>query len=117
MLDEEERKGLTERAKSVVQKGDGRKWIDEDKGMFEYPYKTTLVSGERDRFLFEACARYLIILPSALEGRRETTVGMKGIEILGAAAASGEQYCNSNVYNTYRVNSFIGRRLSPPRKS
>lgn len=44
MLSEEEREGLTEEARKVVQKGEGKVWIDEAKGVFEYPYRTTLVS-------------------------------------------------------------------------
>lgn len=27
----------------IVDRGDGRKWIDEEKGVFEYPYKTYVV--------------------------------------------------------------------------
>jgi hypothetical protein len=29
--------------KNIVERGDGKQWIDEDHGLFEYPYQTLLV--------------------------------------------------------------------------
>lgn len=43
MLSEEERAGLVKQLKEIVEKGEGKKWIKEDEGVFEYPYLTTLV--------------------------------------------------------------------------
>jgi hypothetical protein len=31
----------------IVNRGDGKQWIDEDKGLFEYPYRTLVVVFER----------------------------------------------------------------------
>ena len=33
--------------KEIIDRGDGRRWIDEDKGFFEYPYKTLVVVFQR----------------------------------------------------------------------
>ncbi|KAI0256831.1 S-adenosyl-L-methionine-dependent methyltransferase [Lactifluus subvellereus] len=33
--------------KEIIDRGDGRRWIDEDKGFFEYPYKTLVVVFHR----------------------------------------------------------------------
>lgn len=35
--------GITE----IVDRGDGKQWIDEDKGLFEYPYRTLVVVFQR----------------------------------------------------------------------
>ena len=35
--------GITE----IVDRGDGKQWIDEDKGLFEYPYSTRVVVFQR----------------------------------------------------------------------
>lgn len=39
-----ERKKAEEALMGIVRKGDGMVWIDEEKGVFEYPYKTLLVT-------------------------------------------------------------------------
>jgi hypothetical protein len=31
----------------IVQRGDGKQWIDKDKGLFEYPYRTLVVVFQR----------------------------------------------------------------------
>ena len=31
----------------IINRGDGKQWIDEDKGFFEYPYKTLVVVFQR----------------------------------------------------------------------
>jgi len=31
----------------IVQRGDGKRWIDKDKGLFEYPYRTLVVVFQR----------------------------------------------------------------------
>jgi len=31
----------------IVQRGDDKQWIDEDKGLFEYPYTTLVVVFQR----------------------------------------------------------------------
>ncbi|GAA5888259.1 hypothetical protein JCM5296_000250 [Sporobolomyces johnsonii] len=41
-LSEEEQAKVIKEVEAVVQKGDGRKWIKEDEGIFEYPYNTDL---------------------------------------------------------------------------
>lgn len=33
--------------KAILEKGEGRKWIDESQGIFEYPYKTWVVIVRR----------------------------------------------------------------------
>ncbi|TFY77171.1 hypothetical protein EWM64_g6843 [Hericium alpestre] len=38
---------LTEDIKEIVERGDGKKWIDESQGIFEYPYKTYAVVLKR----------------------------------------------------------------------
>ena len=34
---------LRDEIRAVLERGDGKKWVDEDKGIFEYPYKTYVV--------------------------------------------------------------------------
>ncbi|GAA5850330.1 hypothetical protein JCM8547_001834 [Rhodosporidiobolus lusitaniae] len=41
-LSEEQRKEVERKCREIVKKGDGKKWIEEEKGVFEYPYKTDL---------------------------------------------------------------------------
>lgn len=31
----------------IVQRGDEKQWVDEDKGLFEYPYRTLVVVFQR----------------------------------------------------------------------
>jgi hypothetical protein len=33
--------------KNIVERGDGKQWIDEDQGFFEYPYQTLVVIFQR----------------------------------------------------------------------
>jgi hypothetical protein len=33
--------------KNIVERGDGKQWIDEDQGFFEYPYQTLVVVFQR----------------------------------------------------------------------
>ena len=40
---DEVKKKAEETVKEIVEKGDGLKWIDQEKGVFEYPYKTQVV--------------------------------------------------------------------------
>ncbi len=35
--------GITE----IVDRGDGKQWVDGDKGLFEYPYRTLVVVFQR----------------------------------------------------------------------
>ncbi|KAL1708260.1 S-adenosyl-L-methionine-dependent methyltransferase [Schizophyllum commune] len=44
-LPEDERAEVVKDVRAILEKGEGRKWIDEAKGVFEYPYKATVVVG------------------------------------------------------------------------
>ncbi|KZT52479.1 S-adenosyl-L-methionine-dependent methyltransferase [Calocera cornea HHB12733] len=39
-----EREEITRRIEEVVDRGEGRKWIDEKQGVFEWPYKTCIIT-------------------------------------------------------------------------
>lgn len=40
VLDEDETKGLVQRLEAVLEKGEEMVWVDQEKGVFEYPYDT-----------------------------------------------------------------------------
>ena len=40
---DEERAKILNSVSSIVEKGDGKVWVDKEKGIFEYPYTTTVV--------------------------------------------------------------------------
>lgn len=44
VLDTEEKNKVLERVKAIVEKGEGKIWIDQSRGTFQYPYQT-LVSA------------------------------------------------------------------------
>ncbi|GAA5948181.1 hypothetical protein JCM10213_007056 [Rhodosporidiobolus nylandii] len=46
-LSDEEKKGVEEKVREVVRQGEGKKWIKEEEGTFEYPYKTDLFVTRR----------------------------------------------------------------------
>lgn len=46
-LSDAERDTLGNEIREVVRKGDGKRWIDKDQGVFEYDYKTDLVLAQR----------------------------------------------------------------------
>ncbi|KAG8996041.1 hypothetical protein FRB94_008591 [Tulasnella sp. JGI-2019a] len=43
ILHEDEKVKLRQQITAVVERGEGRKWIDQDKGIFEYPHKNLVV--------------------------------------------------------------------------
>lgn len=43
MQSEEGKQKAAATVKEIVARGDGMKWIDQEKGVFEYPYKTQVV--------------------------------------------------------------------------
>ncbi|TFK76399.1 S-adenosyl-L-methionine-dependent methyltransferase [Pluteus cervinus] len=47
VLPEEEKLQVQDNVRTIVGRGDGKIWIDEDKGVFEYPYKTWVVLAHR----------------------------------------------------------------------
>jgi ligand-binding sensor domain-containing protein len=48
LLAEEDRKKVEQDVQIIVENGDDKIWIDEAKGIFEYPYKTyVVVMGRR----------------------------------------------------------------------
>jgi len=47
VLPENEKNGVKEDVKKIVERGDGKTWIDEKAGVFQYPYKTTVVVMRR----------------------------------------------------------------------
>ncbi|TFK42543.1 S-adenosyl-L-methionine-dependent methyltransferase [Crucibulum laeve] len=47
LLPAEEKAKVREQLKAVLEEGEGRVWIDESKGTFEYPYKTFVVAARK----------------------------------------------------------------------
>ncbi|KAI0035092.1 S-adenosyl-L-methionine-dependent methyltransferase [Vararia minispora EC-137] len=47
MLEQNEKAKVIEQIREIIERGDGKKWIDEGKGIFEYPYKTLVVIAKR----------------------------------------------------------------------
>ncbi|KAH0826988.1 hypothetical protein J3R83DRAFT_4647 [Lanmaoa asiatica] len=47
ILPPDEKERVIQDIKAIVAKGDGRVWIDESKGVFEYPYKTLVVLSRK----------------------------------------------------------------------
>ena len=47
ILPPDEKGRVIETIKAIVAKGDGKVWIDESKGVFEYPYKTLVVLARK----------------------------------------------------------------------
>lgn len=47
LLPEDDRELVRRRVKDIVEKGDDLVWIDKEKGVFEYPYSTTIVLMKR----------------------------------------------------------------------
>jgi len=44
VLDDEEKAKVVEDVRGIVKRGDGLVWTDEENGLFEYPYSTTVVA-------------------------------------------------------------------------
>lgn len=47
ILPPDEKERVSEDIKAIVARGDGRVWIDESQGVFEYPYKTLVVLSRK----------------------------------------------------------------------
>ncbi|KAF8550295.1 S-adenosyl-L-methionine-dependent methyltransferase [Imleria badia] len=47
ILPPDEKQSVIEDIKAIVAKGDGKVWIDESKGVFDYPYKTLVVLARK----------------------------------------------------------------------
>ncbi|KAF8843641.1 S-adenosyl-L-methionine-dependent methyltransferase [Paxillus ammoniavirescens] len=47
VLPPDEKKKVSEDIKAIIAKGDGRVWINESEGLFEYPYKTLVVVSRK----------------------------------------------------------------------
>ncbi|KAF9013859.1 S-adenosyl-L-methionine-dependent methyltransferase [Cyathus striatus] len=47
ILPEDEREQVKQDVAAIIDRSDGRKWIDESKGLFEYPYKTYVVIAQK----------------------------------------------------------------------
>ncbi|KAG9318885.1 S-adenosyl-L-methionine-dependent methyltransferase [Chiua virens] len=47
ILPPDEKKRVTDDLKALLAKGDGKVWIDENKGVFEYPYRTLVVLSRK----------------------------------------------------------------------
>lgn len=47
ILPPDEKERVCEDIKAIVARGDGRVWIDESQGVFEYPYKTLVVLSRK----------------------------------------------------------------------
>ena len=47
VLGDEEKAAVRDKLRAVLDLGEGRVWIDEASGVFEYPYKTLLVVMRR----------------------------------------------------------------------
>lgn len=47
MLPVDEKAKVENKIKEIVERGDGRKWVDESQGVFEYPYKCWVVIAKR----------------------------------------------------------------------
>ena len=47
VLSPEDRQKVISDIDAILQRKDGLKWIDEDKGIFEYPYQTFLVISKK----------------------------------------------------------------------
>jgi hypothetical protein len=39
---------VVEKVREIIERGDGMKWADKDKGIFEYPYKTLVVVASKN---------------------------------------------------------------------
>lgn len=46
LAEEDEERAMAD-LKAIVARGDGRRWVDEESGVFEYPYKTYVVLSRR----------------------------------------------------------------------
>jgi hypothetical protein len=46
-LSEDEKASVAADIKDIVERGDDKDWIDESKGVFEYPYKTYVVISRK----------------------------------------------------------------------
>lgn len=44
---EEEKAGVVKEVTRIIQAGDGMVWVDKDKGIFEWPYKTRVVVSRK----------------------------------------------------------------------
>ncbi|KZV64925.1 S-adenosyl-L-methionine-dependent methyltransferase [Peniophora sp. CONT] len=47
VLDKETKAEVVKKIEEIVEKGDGLKWVDKEKGIFEYPYKTLVVIARK----------------------------------------------------------------------
>ena len=47
VLGAEDKAGVVKKIEEIIAKGDGRKWEDEERGIFEYPYKTLVVIARK----------------------------------------------------------------------
>lgn len=47
VLPQDEKNQVRADVKAIVEKGDDKVWVDESKGIFEYPYKTLVVISKR----------------------------------------------------------------------
>ena len=47
ILPPDEKEQVKKDISDIVDRGDGLKWIDQEKGIFEYPYKTYVVVWKR----------------------------------------------------------------------
>lgn len=47
VLPDDEKAKVKSELTSVIERGEGKVWTDENQGIFEYPYKTFLVIAER----------------------------------------------------------------------
>ena len=43
MLPDEKKDEVRASAKEIIEKGEGKVWIDQNEGVFEYPYQTFVV--------------------------------------------------------------------------
>jgi hypothetical protein len=47
LLEEDDKAKVKQDVQEIVERGDDKNWIDESQGLFEYPYKTWLVTARK----------------------------------------------------------------------